>query len=52
MIVVILLLLILWASLAVLGFLLKAALWLAVIGIGLFVATALAGAGWIWGNRK
>jgi hypothetical protein len=49
---VILLLLVLWAVLAIIGFLVKSLLWLAVIGIGFFVATALAGAGMWWGRRK
>jgi hypothetical protein len=49
---VILLLLVLWAVLAVIGFLVKAMVWLAVIGIGFFVVTALAGAGMWWGSRR
>lgn len=52
MIVIVLLLLVLWAALAIIGFTVKALLWLAVIGCGLFLATALAGAGLAWGHRK
>jgi hypothetical protein len=44
-------LLILWAAITVLGFAVKALVWLAVIGIGLFLATAIAGAAMLW-NRK
>ena len=43
MIRIIVALLIIWFALSVLGFLLKGLLWLAVIGIVLFVITALAG---------
>jgi hypothetical protein len=49
---IIALLLVLWAALAVVGFLVKAMVWLAVIGIGFFVVTALAGAGMWWGRRR
>lgn len=37
-------LLVVWAVLAVLGFVIKGLFWLAVIGLALFVITAVAGA--------
>lgn len=45
MIALIIILLVVWAILAVLGFVLKGLLWLAIIGIILFVITAIVG--WI-----
>lgn len=41
-------LLLIWLALAVLGFVIKGLLWLAIIGIVLFVATAA----WGWLKRK
>lgn len=41
---IVVLLLVVWAALAVLGFLIKGLLWLAVIAIGLFVITGIIGA--------
>ncbi len=41
--VVILLLLALWIGLTIVGFAVKAVLWLAFLGIGLFVLTAIVG---------
>lgn len=37
-------LLVIWAVLAVLGFVIKGLLWLALIGLALFAVTAIAGA--------
>ena len=41
-------LLIIWLVLSILGFVVKGLLWLAVIGLVLFLATA----GWAWVKRK
>jgi hypothetical protein len=41
----ILLLLVVWVILAILGFVIKGLLWLAIIGVVLFVVTG--GAGWV-----
>jgi hypothetical protein len=43
MLTLVIILLIIWAVLAVLGFAIKSLLWLAIIGIVLFVITALIG---------
>ncbi len=43
MLVLVIVLLVIWAILAVVGFALKGLLWLAIIGIILFVATLLIG---------
>lgn len=43
MLALIILLLIVWLVLAVLGFVVKGLLWLAVVGIVLFLATAIVG---------
>jgi len=45
MIALIITLLVIWAILAILGFVIKGLLWLAIIGIILFVITAIVG--WI-----
>ena len=41
-------LLVIWLILSILGFVVKGLLWLAVIGLVLFVATAA----WVWVKRK
>jgi hypothetical protein len=41
-------LLIIWLVLSILGFVVKGLLWLAIIGLVLFVATAV----WAWVKRK
>jgi hypothetical protein len=48
MIRLILLLLVIWLVLAVIGFVIKGLLWLAVIGLALFVATSV----WGWLKRE
>lgn len=47
MLKVLLLILLAWALLAVVGFIIKGLLWLAVIGVVLFAATSL----WGWARR-
>ncbi len=49
--VIIFALLFLWLVLAIIGFTIKAVFWLSIIGIGLFIATGLAGAGMWWDSR-
>jgi hypothetical protein len=46
--IVVIALLVLWVILAVLGFVIKGLIWLAIIGIVLFVATAA----WGWVRRN
>lgn len=48
MIRLILLLLVIWLVLAVIGFVIKGLLWLAVIGLVLFIATSI----WGWLKRE
>ena len=43
MLTLVIILLIIWAVLAILGFAIKSLLWLAIVGIVLFVITALIG---------
>ncbi len=43
MLTLVIILLIIWAVLAILGFVIKSLLWLAIVGIVLFVITALIG---------
>ncbi len=44
MLILVIVLLVIWAILAVLGFAIKGLLWLAIIGLILFVATIIIGA--------
>lgn len=48
MVGIIVLLLVVWAVLAILGFVIEGLFWLAVIGLVLFLATAV----WGWFKRK
>lgn len=48
MVKLIVILLVVWAALALLGFIIKGLFWLAVIGIVLFIATAV----WGWLKQK
>ena len=52
MLTLMIILLIIWAVLAILGFAIKSLLWLAIVGIVLFVITALLGFIRRGGSRK